>query len=149
MGMSEFRQITEAFCKEGGIGNSLSIIKGEAFSIHGCLAWLHYLPDMDVCRVVLDLGQPKHGFPPTLLRMMLEFNCANASRYLPSLGLNEKDGHALLMLHPPISILRKETSLFTLLEIQLKPVIDAWLACFEAVEIDDLETPVLLDRGFV
>lgn len=149
MGMSEFRQITEAFCKEAGIGNSLSIVKGDAFSIHGCLAWLHYLPDMDACRVVLDLGQPRHGFPPTLLRMMLEFNCTNASRYLPSLGLNQKDGRALLMLHPPISILRKEISLFTLLDIQLKPVINAWLACFEAVEINGVEAPVLPDLGFV
>jgi len=149
MGMSEFRQVAEGFCKQAGIGNSLSVIKGNAFSIHGCLAWLHYLPDMDACRIVLDLGQPTHGFPPTLLRMMLESNCANASRYLPSLGLDQKDGHALLMLHPPMSLLRKETSLFTLLDMQLKPVIDAWLACFAAVEIDNVEMPVLLDRGFV
>ena len=149
MGMSEFRQITEAFCKEAGIANSLSIIKGNAFSIHGRNAWLYHLPEGDSCRIVLDLGQPTQGFPPTLLRMMLEFNCANDSRYLPTLGINQKNGHALLMLHPPLSILRKETSLFTLLDIQFKPVIDAWLACFEAVEINDVEAPVLLDRGFV
>ena len=149
MGMSEFRQITEGFCKQAGIANSLSIIKGNAFSIHGRLAWLQYLPDSDACRVILDLGQPGQGFPPTLLRMMLEFNCASDSRYLPTLGINQKTGHALLMLHPPISLLRKETSLFTLLEIQLKPVIDAWLECFKAVEIDGAEMPALIDRGFV
>lgn len=149
MGMSEFRQVTEGFCRQAGIGNSLSIIKGNAFSIHGRLAWLHYLPDTDACRVILDLGQPEHGFPPSLLRMMLEFNCATESRFLPYLSLDQKDGHALLMLHPPISILRKETSLFTLLDIQLKPVIDAWLACFDAVEIDGVEMPAPVDRGFV
>ena len=149
MGMSEFRQITEGFCKQAGIGNSLSIIKGNAFSIHGCLAWLHYLPETDGCRVILDLGQPRQGFPPTLLRMMLEFNCANESRYCPTLGINQKDGHALLMLHPTVSGLRKATDLYTLLELQLKPVISAWTACFDAVDIDNMETPVLLDRGFV
>ncbi len=149
MGMSEFRQITEGFCKQAGMGNSLSIIKGNAFSIHGRLAWLQYLPDSDSCRVILDLGQPEQGFPPTLLRMMLEFNCGNESRYLPTLGLNQKSGNALLMLHPPLSIFRKETSLFALLDVQLKPVIDAWLACFEAVQVDGVEAPLLPDRGFV
>jgi hypothetical protein len=149
MGMSEFRQITEGFCKQAGIADSTSIIKGNAFSIHGCLAWLQYLPDADLCRIILDLGQPKQDFPPTLLRMMLEFNCANESRYLPALGIDQKGGHALLMLHPPISTLRKETSLFTLLELQLKPVIHAWLNCFETVETDGMKAPALPDRGFV
>lgn len=149
MGMSEFRQVTESFCKEAGIGSSQSIIKGNAFSMHGCLAWLQYLPDSDICRIILDLGQPAQGFPPALLRMMLEFNCANDSRYLPTLGVNQKNGHALLMLHPSISILRKDTSLYTLLGVQLAPVIGAWRKCFEAVEIDGVEAPVLLDRGFV
>lgn len=149
MGMSEFRQITERFCKQAGISNSLPIIKGNAFSIHGCMAWLQYLPDADACRVILDLGQPEQGFPPDLLRMMLEFNCANDSRYLPTLGINHKNGHALLMLHPPISILRKDLSLFTLVAVQLEPVINAWQKCFEAVEIDGVTTPILVDRGFV
>jgi len=149
MGMSEFRQVTEGFCKQAGIGNSQSIIKGSVFSIHACLASLQYLPESDVCRVILDLGRPKPGFTPALLRMMLEFNCANESRYLPTLGLDQKSGHALLMLHPPISILRQETSLYTLLGIQLAPVIGAWRNCFDAVEIDVVETSGLPDQGFV
>ncbi len=149
MGMSEFRPIVVAFCKQAGIANSESIISGNAFSMHGCLTWLQYLEHADLCRITLELGQPEGGIPSSLLRMMLEFNCANDSRYLPSLGINQKTGHALLMLHPPIILLRKETSLFTLLDMQLKPVIDAWLECFEAVEIDSVEMPALIDRGFV
>lgn len=149
MGMSEFRQVTENFCKQAGVSSSLSIIKGNAFSMHGCLTWLQYLPDQDVCRIILDLGQPAQGYTPALLRMMLEFNCANDSRYLPTLSINQKNGHAFLMLHPSISILRKDTSLYTLLGMQLEPVIGAWRKCFEAVEIDAVETSVLLDKGFV
>ena len=149
MGTSEFRQVTESFCKQAGISSSQSIIKGSAFSMHGCTAWLQYLPEPDLCRVILDLGQPRGGFPPALLRMMLEFNCANDSRYLPTLSIHQKSGNALLMLHPSISILRKDTSLYTLLQLQLEPVIGAWRKCFEAVEIDGVEAPMLLDQGFV
>ncbi len=149
MGISEFRQIAEGFCQQAGLPDSLSIVRGNAFSIHGRLAWLHYLPDSDQCRITLDLGQPGHGFPPAMLRMMLEFNCANQSRHLPALGISQKNGHALLMLHPSMAVLRKETSLFALLDIQLKPVIEAWVDCLDASDIDGMEAPVMLDRGFV
>lgn len=149
MGMSEFRQVVESFCKQAGISSSQSIIKGNAFSVHGCVAWLQYLPGPDLCRVILDMGQPEQGYPPALLRMMLEFNCANDSRYLPTLSVNRKNGHALMMLHPAISILRKDTSLYTLLQIQLEPVIGAWRKCFEAVEIDGVDAPMLPDQVFV
>ena len=149
MGMSELRPLVVAFCKQAGIANSQSIISGNAFSIHGCLAWLHYLEHTDSCRVILELGQPVGGIPSSLLRMMLEFNCANDSRYLPSLGINPKNGNALLMLHPPIAVLLKETSLFELLDVQLKPVVDAWVRCFEAVKNETVEASVLNDRGFV
>lgn len=149
MGMSELRPLVVAFCKQAGIANSQSIISGNAFSIHGCLAWLHYLEHTDSCRVILELGQPVGGIPSSLLRMMLEFNCANDSRYLPSLGINPKNGNALLMLHPPIAVLRKETSLFELLDVQLKLVVDAWVRCFEAVKNETVEASVLNDRGFV
>ena len=54
-----------------------------------------------------------------------------------------------MMLHPAISILRKDTSLYILLQLQLEPVIGAWRKCFEAVEIDGAEAPVLLDQSFV
>lgn len=148
MGTSEFRQLVVAFCKQVGIANTQSIISGNAFSIHGCLAWLQYLEHADLCRVILDLGQPKGGIPSSLLRMMLESNCANDSRYLPSLGINSKNGNALLMLHLPMAVLRKENSLFKLLQQQLKPVIDAWRTCFDALDNSDAESPVLPDLGF-
>lgn len=149
MGMSEFRPIVVAFCKQAGIANSQSIISGNAFSIHGCLAWLQYLEHTDSCRVILELGQPEGGIPSSLLRMMLEFNCANDSRYLPTLGINPKNGNTLLMLHPPIAVLRTGTSLFELLDVQLKPVVDVWVRCFDAVKYETVEAPVLPDRGFV
>lgn len=149
MGMSEFRPLVDAFCKQAGIANSQSIISGNAFAIHGCKAWLQYLEHVDLCRVILELGQPAGGIPSSLLRMMLEFNCANDARYLPSVGINPKDGNALLMLHPPIAVLRMETSLFELLDVQLKPVVDAWVRCFEAVSNETVDVPVLPDRGFV
>ena len=53
------------------------------------------------------------------------------------------------MLHPSMAVLRKETSLFALLDIQLKPVIKAWVDCLDASDIDGMEAPVMLDRGFV
>ena len=149
MGMSEFRPLVEAFCKQAGIANSQSIISGNAFSIHGCLAWLQYLEPAGLCRIILELGQPEGGIPSSLLRMMLEFNCANDSKYLPSLGINPKNGNALLMLHPAIAVLRKEANLFELLEVQLKPVVDAWLRCFDAVKNEHVDAPVLPDLGFV
>ena len=148
MGTSEFGQLVEAFCKQAGIANKQSIISGNAFSIHGRLAWLQYLEHADLCRVILDLGQPKGGIPPSLLRMMLEFNCASDSRYLPSIGIHPENGNALLMLHPPMAVLRKETSLFELLQHQLKPVIDAWRTCFGALDNNDAESPALFDLGF-
>jgi hypothetical protein len=149
MEMSEFRPIVVAFCKQAGIANSQSIISGNAFSIHGCLAWLQYLEHTDSCRVILELGQPEGGIPSSLLRMMLEFNCANDSRYLPTLGINPKNGNTLLMLHPPIAVLHTGTSLFDLLDVQLKPVVDAWVRCFDAVKNETVEVSVLPDRGFV
>jgi len=53
------------------------------------------------------------------------------------------------MLHPPIALLRTGTSLFELLDVQLKPVVDAWVRCFDAVKNENVEVPVLPDRGFV
>lgn len=149
MGMSQFRLLVESFCKQAGLANSESIIGGNAFSIHACLAWLQYLEHADLCRITLELGQPESGIPSSLLRMMLEFNCANESRYLPSLGINPINGNALLMLHTPVANLDKSSSLFELIDVQLKPVVDAWSRCFDAVSNEAAETPVLPDRGFV
>ena len=53
------------------------------------------------------------------------------------------------MLHPPMAFLRNETSLFELLDVQLKPVVAAWVRCFDAVKNESVEAPVLADHGFV
>lgn len=148
MGTSEFGQLVGAFCKQASIANKQSIISGNAFSIHGRLAWLQYLEHADQCRLILDLGQPKGGIPSSLLRMMLEFNCGSDSRYFPSIGIHPKNGNALLMLHPPMAVLRRESSLFELLHNQLKPVSEAWRTCLDALNENDSESPVLLDLGF-
>lgn len=134
MGIYEFRRLVSSFCKEASLKDSSAVASGKAFLIHQCLVWLQYIEVSDLCRVVIDLGMPANGIPLNVARMMLESNCASHSKYLPFLGINESDGHALLMLHLPLSMLRNEVNLSLLLNQQLFPLIKAWQSCFETVE---------------
>jgi hypothetical protein len=134
MGIYEFRQLVSGFCKDASLQDSSAIASGKAFLIHQCLVWLQYIDVSNLCRVVIDLGMPADGIPANMARTMLESNCASHSRYLPFLGINETDGHALLMLHIPLSMLRNEVKLFFLLDQQLLPLIKAWQNCFETVD---------------
>jgi hypothetical protein len=126
MGMPEYRQVIEAFCRKAAIGNVADILNHGAITIHGVPVWLQYFEPSDLCRVVVDLGAPEAGNPAAIWRMMLESNCTSNSRYLPFLGMNPLDGHAILILHLSVSTLQQETDLPKLLEEQLSPVVKSW-----------------------
>lgn len=149
MGIYEFRRIVSGFCKEAALQDSSAIASGKAFLIHQCLVWLQYIEVADLCRIVIDLGKPANGISSNVAQMMLESNCGSHSRYLPFLGINGKDGHALLMLHLPLSMLSHEIKLYFLLDQQLFPLIKAWQSCFaSAGELVSDANEVLPNCGF-
>jgi len=98
---------------------------------------------------ILQIAQ-EDGISPEIAMMMLESNCSSESKYLPFLGVSEKDGHALLMLHIPLSVLRNEVSLYLVLDKQLFPVIEAWRNFFAEAgkNINDVKKNPL-NPGFV
>lgn len=134
MGIYEFRRLVGGFCKEASLQESSEIASGKAFLIHQCLVWFQYIEVANLCRIVIDLGKPEEGIPSNMAYIMLESNCASHSKYLPFLGISDKDGHALLMLHISLEMLRNEVKLYYLLDQQLFPLIKAWRGCFEKCE---------------
>jgi len=150
MGKADYRLLIEDFCKQASIQDIASILQGGAFQLYGNAAWLRYVEISDLCQITVDLGACTMEIPTSILVMMLESNCGGSSAYLPFLGLDRDKGHAMLMLHLPLSMLQREENLLRLLEQQLAPVMDAWRELFATLEngITQSETS-LLAKGFV
>jgi hypothetical protein len=148
MGMPEFRQIIERYCRQAAIENSEAVIRGSPVAVHGCTVWLQYVNSADLCRVIVDLGVPDGGIPPDIWRMMLESNCTNNSRFLPFLALNPSDGHAILVLQMSLDMLRDESDFPKLLDEHLTPVVQTWRKTVEIIEASHSSGRSILSGDF-
>jgi hypothetical protein len=151
MGKTDYQRMIEAFCRQAAIHDVAAVLRGGAFRLHGNAASLRYVETSDLCQVNVDLGASTTEIPTAILVMMLESNCSGVSGYLPFFGLNRDNGHVMLMLHLPLSMLEREENIFRMLEQQFAPVMRAWREFFETVERgdttqDDMSLP---DKGFV
>ena len=148
MGMPEYRQVIETFCRNAAIENITDVLHHGAITVQGIPVWLQYFEPADLCRILMDLGAPDQGIPSDVWRMMLESNCTNGSVSLPFLGINPINGHAILILHLSVSMLLQEADFPKLLDEQLIPVARVWRELFNVVDVaGDRQYPLGLDTN--
>jgi hypothetical protein len=108
MGMQDYRKILESICARTPGWCVDEILRGNPVRTTNVPVWIRYFEPADLCRIVVDLGTLDQTFPSTLWRMMLESNCTNTSPFMPFLGINPADGHAILVMHLSMAEFRRQ-----------------------------------------
>jgi hypothetical protein len=130
MGLAEYRVAIERFCDAADIDNVADILHGGAMRVGQNAVLVEYVEFFDQCRITLDLGLPQGEDLASLYRLLLESNADLAPDFQPIHAILPESGHAILILHIPVTALGTDVDLFELMTEDLDHVTEAWSYLF-------------------
>lgn len=137
MSMHDYEQVIDAFCKEASIPNVDAVLRNKLVQFGNAMVQLNYNDDLDCCRVQVGLSRPDYPYSPEFMYLMLETNAGLEAPGLPTFGIDEQSGNAVLMLHFPVARLRQGPSLFAILDANLDSLLSHWNTLLASISGDE------------
>jgi hypothetical protein len=134
MAREDYKIVLDEFCALTGISDAAALFETGLLKVDETPVRLEYIDLADLCRIAVDLGQPAGGYQEGLYRLMLESNFIQDTQSLSLLTIEPVTGHAVLMVHVPVSSLLGDLPLAFLLGPQLDTIRHAWSSLLDQID---------------